>query len=271
LLRKTQKGLPLPESSTLIGIERVRQHSVRAFPGWNMNIPDLLRIRVFKETYAKLVAKQQVPNLMTVYLPQDHTSGSEAGAPTPAAHVADNDEALGQLVETVSKSPVWKDTVIFVVEDDPQDGVDHVDGHRSVCLVISPRTRKMGVNSTFYNQGSVLRTIKGIFGASSLTRTEALSTPLVACFGPKVDTRPYVAIPAKIDLYATNPKSAKRTSFDLSKPDRVPEDRFNRDQWAVMRPNKRYPAELAGAHGRGLKALGLQSVRETGGVAESDD
>ena len=271
LLRKTQMGLPLPESSTLIGIERVRQHSVRAFPGWNMNIPDLLRIRVFKETYAKLVAKQQVPNLMTVYLPQDHTSGSEAGAPTPAAHVADNDEALGQLVETVSKSPVWKDTVIFVVEDDPQDGVDHVDGHRSVCLVISPRTRKMGVNSTFYNQGSVLRTIKGIFGASSLTRTEALSTPLVACFGPKVDTRPYVAIPAKIDLYATNPKSKSAAKFDLSRPDRVPEDRFNRDQWAVMRPDKRYPAEFAGAHGRGLKALGLQSVRESGGVAETDD
>ena len=271
LLRKTQKGMPLPESSSLIGIERVRQHSVRAFPGWNMNIPDLLRIRVFKETYAKLVAKQQVPNLMTVYLPQDHTSGSEAGAPTPAAHVADNDEALGQLVETVSKSPVWKDTVIFVVEDDPQDGVDHVDGHRSVCLVISPRTRKMGVNTTFYNQASVLRTIKGIFGASSLTRTEALSTPLVACFGPKVDTRPYVAIPAKIDLYATNPKSKSAAKFDLSRPDRVPEDRFNRDQWAVMRPNKRYPAEFAGAHGRGLKALGLQSVRESGGVAETDD
>ncbi|MFM2413686.1 MAG: hypothetical protein RJB05_862, partial [Armatimonadota bacterium] len=271
LLRKTQKGLPLPESSSLIGIERVRQHSVRAFPGWNMNIPDLLRIRVFKETFAKLVAKQQVPNLMTVYLPQDHTSGSEAGAPTPAAHVADNDAALGELVDTVSKSPVWKDTVIFVVEDDPQDGVDHVDGHRSVCLVISPRTRKMGVNSTFYNQGSVLRTIKGIFGASGLTRTEALSTPLVACFGPKVDTRPYQAIPAQIDLYATNPKSAKRTSFDLSKPDRVPEDRFNRDQWAVMRPNKRYPAELAGAHGRGLKALGLKSERGNGGVAEIGD
>jgi len=271
LLRKTQKGLPLPESPQVIGVERVRQHSVRAFPGWNMNIPDLLRIRVFKETFAKLVAKQQVPNLITVYLPQDHTSGSETGAPTPAAHVADNDAALGELVDTVSKSPVWKDTVIFVVEDDPQDGVDHVDGHRSVCLVISPRTRKMGVNSTFYNQASVLRTIKGIFGASGLTRTEALSTPLVACFGPKVDTRSYQAIPAQIDLYATNPKSAKRTSFDLTKPDRVPEDRFNRDQWAVMRPNKRYPAEMAGAHGSGLKALGLQSDRGTGGVAESDD
>ena len=271
LLRKTQQGLPLPESSQLVGIERVRQHSVRSFPGWNMNIPDLLRIRVFKETFTKLVATKQVPNLMTVYLPQDHTSGSEAGAPTPAAHVADNDAALGQLVETVSKSPIWKDTVIFVVEDDPQDGVDHVDGHRSVCLVISPRTRKLGVNSTFYNQGSVLRTIKGILGAKGLTRTEALSTPLVACFGPKTDTRSYQAVPAQIDLYATNPKSAKRTSFDLTKPDRVPEDRFNRDQWAVMRPNKRYPVEFAGAHGRGLKALGLRADTKGGGIAELDD
>lgn len=271
LLRKTQQGLPLPESSQLIGIERVRQHSVRSFPGWNMNIPDLLRIRVFKETFAKLVAKQQVPNLMTVYLPQDHTSGSGTGAPTPAAHVADNDAALGQLVETVSKSPIWKDTVIFVVEDDPQDGVDHVDGHRSVCLVISPRTRKLGVNSTFYNQGSVLRTIKGILGAKGLTRTEALSTPLLACFGPKVDIRPFQAMPAQIDLFATNQKSVSNVSFDLSKPDRVPEDRFNRDQWAVMRPNRPYPVEFAGAHGRGLKALGLRADTKGGGIAEVDD
>jgi hypothetical protein len=113
---------------------------------------------------------------------------------------------------------VWKDTEIFVVEDDPQDGVGHwnVGGHRSVCLVISPRTRKMGVKSTFYNQASVLRTIKGIFGASGLTRTEVLSTPLVAYFGAKVDTHSYQAIPAQINLYATNPKSAKRTSFDLT-------------------------------------------------------
>jgi len=271
LLRKAQQGLPLPESSQLIGIERVRQHSVRAYPGWNMNIPDLLRVRVFNETFNRLVKEKRVPNFMTVYFPQDHTSGSSAGAPTPAAHVADNDAALGQLVETVSKSPVWKDTVIFVVEDDPQDGVDHVDGHRSVCLVISPRTRKLGVNSTFYNQGSVLRTIKGILGTKGLTRTEALSTPLVACFGPKSDLKPYKALPAHIDLFATNPKSVSRFSYDLTKPDRVPEDLFNRDQWAVMRPNKRYPAELAGSHGRGLKALGLHVEHGTGGVADLDD
>lgn len=271
LLKKTQQGLPLPESSQLIGVERVRQHSVRAYPGWNMNIPDLLRVRVFKETFTKLVAKGAVPSLMTVYFPQDHTSGSSAGAPTPAAHVADNDAALGQLVETVSKSPIWKDTVIFVVEDDPQDGVDHVDGHRSVCLVISPRTRKLGVNSTFYNQGSVLRTIKGILGAKGLTRTEALATPLTACFGSKTDVRPYSALPAQIDLFATNPKSVSAARFDLSKPDRVPEDRFNRDQWAVMRPNTPYPSSFAGAHGRGLKALGLVREAYGTGVAEQDD
>ncbi|MFM7187745.1 MAG: phosphoesterase, partial [Armatimonadota bacterium] len=167
--------------------------------------------------------------------------------------------------------PVWKDTVIFVVEDDPQDGVDHVDGHRSVCLVISPRTRKLGVNSTFYNQGSVLRTIKGILGAKGLTRTEALSTPLHACFGLKSDIRPYTAVPAQIDLYATNRKSASAKSFDLRRPDRISEDLFNRDQWAVMRPNKRYPSELAGAHGRGLKALGLFTEQGAVGVAETDD
>jgi hypothetical protein len=117
----------------------------------------------------------------------------------------------------------------------------------------------------------VLRTIKGIFGAKGLSRTEALSTPLLACFGPKSDLKPYKAIPAQIDLFATNAKSVSRMSFDLSKPDRVPEDRFNRDQWAVMRPNKRYPAELAGGHGRGLRALGLHAELGNGGVADSDD
>jgi hypothetical protein len=103
----------------------------------------------------------------------------------------------------------------------------------------------MGVKSTFYNQASVLRTIKGIFGASGLTRTEVLSTPLVAYFGAKVDTHFISSYPGT-DCDATNPKSAKRTSFDLTKPDRVPEDRFDRDQWAVMRPTSGIQWSLLG-------------------------
>jgi YVTN family beta-propeller protein len=151
-----------------IGIENLRRYSCREYPGWNMRIPDVLRAEVFLRELKEFERKDYFPNLVIIYLPQDHTSGTQPGMPTPRAHVADNDLALGRIVEAISKSKFWAKTCIFVIEDDPQDGFDHVDGHRSLCLVISPYTKRGAVVSEFYNQSSVLHTICRILGGAAV-------------------------------------------------------------------------------------------------------
>ena len=258
LLKRALTSRPLPASTQLIGLSSLRHLSCRSYPGWNMNIPDVFRMRIFLQEFATFSKNGSLPSFMTVYLPQDHTSGTSAGSPTPAAHVADNDYAVGQLVDAVSRSPFWKDTAIFVVEDDPQAGFDHVDGHRSVCLVISPYSRNRGVKSTFYNQSSVLRTIKSVFGITQLTRSESLTSIMSDCFSGGVNLTPYRVVKPITDLYATNARTARAPTYDLRSPDRIPEGIFNRDQWHTARGNQPYPKGLSGAHGTGLGRLGLR-------------
>ncbi len=124
---------------------------------------------------------------MIMLLPNDHTSGTRPGMPTPEAAVADNDLALGRIVEAVSHSKFWPETCIFVVEDDPQAGFDHIDGHRTVALVISPYTRRRGVDSTNYNQTSMVRTIELILGLPPMNQLDASATPMASCFTDKPD------------------------------------------------------------------------------------
>src|SRR5207244_6043139 len=122
--------------------------------------------------------KGEFPNLTYLYLPCDHTSGTKEGLPTPKASVADNDLALGQVVEAVSKSRFWKDTVIFVVEDDPQNGFDHVDGHRTVALVISPYTKRKFVDHTCYNQPGMVKSIELVLGLPPRNQMDLAAAPM---------------------------------------------------------------------------------------------
>src|SRR5207237_5506227 len=122
-------------------------------------------------------------------------AGTRPGYPTARAMVADNDLALGQVVEAVSKSRFWKDTCIFVVEDDPQDGFDHVDAHRTVALVISPYTRRRFVDHTNYNQTGMVKTIELLLGLPPMNQLDLSATPLRACFQLKPDMRPYDCAP----------------------------------------------------------------------------
>ena len=145
------------------------------------------------------------PNLMMLSLPNNHTSGTQEGFPTPRAMVADNDLALGRIVEEVSKSRFWKETVIFVIEDDPQNGLDHVDGHRTVAFCISPYTRRGEVISTHYNQNSILRTIQLILGLPPMTQFDLIAEPMVDCFVNEPDLAPYEALPNIIPLDEMNP------------------------------------------------------------------
>jgi hypothetical protein len=266
-----------------VEIEALRRHSAPRYPGWELAIPDQVRIDRFLEEFREAERTGEWQDLVIVYLPQDHTSGTSKNAPTPRAMVADNDLALGRLVEAISKSRFWKTTCIFVNEDDPQDGFDHVDGHRSLCLVASPYTRRGSVVSTFYNQTSVLHTIARMLGFAPMTQLVALAPTMEDCFTERADLTPFEALPARVPLDERNPTPAARgsgdearafaiasESMDLSRPDRIDDDAWNRILWFASKGSGApYPAELAGAHGRGLKALSLTLDDE--GVVDDDD
>ena len=145
---------------------------------------------------------------MLVRLPGDHTAGREPGKRTARAMVADNDYALGRLVEAVSKSDAWAKTAIFIVEDDAQDGADHIDAHRAPALVVSPYSRGRGIDNTFYSSTSVLRTIELILGLRPMTQFDAAATPLFRAFGTAAEARPYEAVIPAIDLNDRNPEGA---------------------------------------------------------------
>lgn len=238
-----------------VGVKRLRDHTQPDFPGWNMRIPDVLRADRFLTQLKQWESSGTMPNFTFLYLPQDHGSGSSAGMPTPAAHMADNDLALGRVVEGLSRSKFWTKTVVFVVEDDPQDGFDHVDGHRSICLVAGPMVKRGAVVSNFYNQTSVIRTMLHILGIKPPHDNIARSPLMAEIFTEKPNLKPFVALPNRIPLDRLN--GSKNAQLDLSKPDSNSDDLMNRMLWNSVFPERPYPAEWAGAHGRGLAARGL--------------
>jgi len=253
-----------------IGVDRLREYSCREYPGWNMRIPDVLRADVFLKELEQFSESGGFPNFSIIYLPQDHTTGTTPGAPTPRAHMADNDLALGRIVEGISQSPFWPRTCIFVIEDDPQNGFDHVDGHRSICLVVSPYSRRGGqVIEDFYNQTSVLHTMTRILGVPPLTQFDAMMPVMSNCFTSRPDFSPYRARPAQMALDEQNPQKSALGEKELhwalaseaepfEKFDMADEDTLNRILWhAQMGVDTPYPQEFAGAHGKGLKMLNL--------------
>ena len=144
------------------------------------------------------------PELSIIALPNDHTAGARPGFPTPRAMVADNDLALGQIVEAISKSRFWKNTVIFVTEDDSQNGWDHVSAYRTLCQVISPYSQTQTTVSTQYNQTSMVRTIEQILGLDPMNIMDATAMPMFDCFISEPDTSPYLTVPNIIPLDEMN-------------------------------------------------------------------
>jgi len=243
-----------------IGIERLRRYSNPDFPGWNMEIPDVERMDHFLREFREFERRGTFPNLTIVYLPQDHVGGSVSSR----SHMADNDLAIGQLVQAVSKSKFWPKTAIFINEDDPQGGFDHVDGHRSLCLVVSPYTRNRGKVSEFYNQTSVLHTMLRILGCPPLNQRDAGSPLMTACFRPTPDLRPYRLRPNNVPLDEPIGTRSQRllARVPLSRPGlKTPKDdeTLNRVIWHEAKGwGTPYPVHLAGPHGRGLKGRGLR-------------
>ena len=191
------------------------------------------------------VAAGRMPALEIMHLPNDHTAGARAGRPTPRAYMADNDLALGRIVEALSRSPFWASTVMFILEDDAQDGPDHIDSHRSVLLVLSPYSRA-GVVQRFVNTTDVLATIEEILGLGPLSQFDHFGRPLREIWAATPDLKPYTAVTPAQSLAELNPPTgvgARRSArLDLSGVDRIDDDEFNRILWRALKGSARYPA-----------------------------
>jgi len=221
------------------------RHTDPDFPGWDLDIPDQVRADAFLAEFRRFVAADSLPDLVLLRLPNDHTAGARAGAPTPRAYVADNDLALGRVIEALSRSPFWRNTVVFVLEDDAQDGPDHFDSHRSPLLVISAFNRP-GVVHRFANTTDVLASIAVILRLPSLSQFDFYGRPLGEVFAANPDLRPYIALSPAVRLDERSPRAtaAARASgrLDLRREDRADEDAFNRILWAAIKgPRRPYP------------------------------
>jgi hypothetical protein len=218
---------------SLQGIVNMRYRS------FDLDYPDVERAKVFLQDLKQFESSGQMPQLMIVRIGNDHTSGATPGKLTPQALFADNDYALGMIVEGVSKSRFWPSTAIFSIEDDAQNGPDHVDSHRSVLLAISPFTHRGVIDSTMYNQSSVLRSMELILGLHPMTQFDAAARPLSSAFSATANPSPYTAEAPRIPLTTRNPAgtaSAKRSEeMDFAKADQIDDDELNQILWAAIK------------------------------------
>ncbi len=242
-------------------IRRVRAILSPTYPGYDShNVPDVLRAHAFIEelkAYEKMEG-DSLPSLIIMALPDDHTALTAPDHPTPRAMVADNDYALGQIIDAVSHSKFWKNTVIFITEDDSQNGWDHVSAYRTVGTVISPYTRTGKVISTDYNQTSMIRTIEQILGLPPMNIEDATARPMFDVFDTVPDYTPYTVIKNQIPLDEMNPplsklkgkskKMAKASAKIMQKGIDAADDddMLNRILWAVAKPGQKYPTKYAG-------------------------
>ena len=237
-------------------LEQIIPYTCPTFIGFPINVPDVYRASEFIKELNVFEEKGNFPNFIIMLLPADHTSGTRPGQPTPRAAVADNDRALGQIVEAISNSKFWKETCIFVTEDDPQAGLDHVDGHRTVGMVISPYTKRNEVVSTYFSQINMVRTMENILGVAPMNQLDNSAEPMSDCFKETPDFSPYKAERSNVPLDELNPPlqglSGKQLSWakksleqDLDDFDRIDEDTFNRIIWHAMKGWDRPYPELS--------------------------
>jgi YVTN family beta-propeller protein len=220
------------------------------YMAFDLTVPDVSRARVFIKDLQIFEKTGTWPNLLVLWLPDDHTSGTKFGEPKPEAQVADNDLAFGQIVEAISHSRFWTNTCIFAVEDDPQDGWDHVSGYRTTAYVISPYTKRHAVVSTQYNQTSLLRTIELMLGLPPMNQMDATATPMSDCFSSTPDFAAYDAVTNQVPLDEMNPNPRRigdaalrkdayvSAKLPLDKEDQCPEDLFNHILWRAVKGSR---------------------------------
>jgi len=209
------------------------------YRAFDMGYPDVERAKVFLQDLAEFERNGAMPRFLILRLGNDHTSGTAAGRISPLSAVADNDYALGMIVEACSRSRFWEKMAIFVLEDDAQNGPDHVDSHRAPAYILSPYTRTGIIDSTVYNTTSMLRTMELILGLRPMTHFDAGSRPMWAAFAHTADNRPYEAEKPRISLEDRNPEqsatAARSAAMDFTEADRIDDDELNDILWRALR------------------------------------
>ncbi|MBX9779554.1 MAG: bifunctional YncE family protein/alkaline phosphatase family protein [Chitinophagaceae bacterium] len=216
-------------------IPALKDHFCPYFTGYNNAVPDTTRFFQWKREFDSLLSVNAIPRFNSVRFCNDHTEGLRLGRPTPYAHVADNDLAVGMFVEYLSKSPIWKETAVFILEDDAQNGADHVDAHRSIAFVAGGFVKRGFVDHTMYSTSSMLRTMELILGIPPMTQYDAAATPMWRSFTNTPNIKPFTAIVPPINLKdkntAMNEWQRRSEKFDLTKEDAVPDLEFNVVLW----------------------------------------
>jgi YVTN family beta-propeller protein len=240
-------------------IAPLNRYLVKDYPTYSLQVPDVVRARIFLRHVKEWEATGNMPDLVMVQLPSDHTSGTTPNYSTPTACFADNDLALGQIVEGLTHSRFWKDMLILVVEDDAQSGLDHVDGHRTVAQLISPYARRGAVDSTFYSQASMVKTIELILGLPTMSLFDLIANDMRNSFQKEPVFAPYTSEIPKQSIYQANPKlsaltgQARRAAREAMRmnfrdPDVAPTAKVNRMIWASVKGwDAPYPAARRGA------------------------
>jgi hypothetical protein len=227
-------------------IKVLEGHVCPYFTGWDMKTRDTTRFYQWKRDFDSLLAINKVPQLNTLRFPNDHTEGLKKDRPTPFAHVADNDLAVGMFIEHLSHSSIWNESVVFIVEDDAQNGSDHVDAHRTTAYVAGGFVKRGFVDHTMYSTTSMVRTIELILGLPPMSQYDAAATPMWRSFNNSVNNSPYILRPVSIDLdhknIALNEWQRQSEKFDLSKEDAVPDLEFNIVLWHAIKGDVPFPA-----------------------------
>jgi hypothetical protein len=229
-------GAVVAASGTVPGLKDI---VAPGFAGWDLTIKDGQRVDGWLQEFKQYQSNGNLPQLSIIRLPNDHTAGGTPGAPTPRAMLAENDVALGRLVSAISTSAYWKESAIFVVEDDAQSGPDHVDSHRSVLLVASPFAKHGFVDHTFYTTSGVLRTIELILGLAPMSHYDAAATPLYNAFNNSVDLGNFQPSNPTVSLDETNSPASygalQSLTMDFSTADRAPEALLNEIIWRSVK------------------------------------
>ncbi len=217
------------------------------YTSWDESVRDTSRFYQWKREFDSLLTVNAVPRFNSLRFINDHTEGQRLGKPTPFAHVADNDLAVGMFVEYLSKSPIWKETAIFIVEDDAQNGPDHVDAHRTTAYLAGGFVKRKLIDHTMYSTSSMLRTIELILGLPPMSQYDAAAEPMWRCFTSSPDMSPFLSVPALVDLNEKNTKNTPSArlseAFDWSKEDAIPDLVFSEVIWkAVKGENSTLPA-----------------------------
>ncbi|MEJ2634380.1 MAG: beta-propeller fold lactonase family protein [Calditrichia bacterium] len=217
----------------------LKDHLCPYFTGWDESVADTTRFSQWRRDFDSLLTAGSLPQLSTIRFINDHTEGLRKGRPTPFAHVADNDLAVGLFLDHLSHSPVWKESAVFIVEDDAQNGPDHVDAHRTTAYVAGGFVKRQFVDHTMYSTSSMLRTIELILGLPPMSQYDAAATPMWRCFMDTTEAEPFTAKPAQVDLternLAMNKWQRMSEEFNFTKEDRAPDAAFNEVLWVAVK------------------------------------